>query len=181
MPTRLETPRLIVRSFEPGDAEAWVVLVNDPEVTRFLPPTAPARMETFHERLEDRLAMEHDIGYTMWAVEDKAPRAFVGQCGLRPVDQGQGPEIDLAYHYARATWNKGYGTEAAVAVLSHGLGTLKLDAIMAVAMPENVGSWRIMQKAGMRYEGLVDYYGLNGLKKYVAERDWWISPEPPCG
>jgi RimJ/RimL family protein N-acetyltransferase len=47
---------------------------------------------------------------------------------------------------------------------------------MAVAMPENVGSWRVMEKVGMRYEGTADYYGATGLKKYVAERDWWRPP-----
>ena len=47
---------------------------------------------------------------------------------------------------------------------------------MAVAMPENTGSWRVMEKAGMRYEGLVNYYGLEGLKKYLADREWWKPP-----
>jgi RimJ/RimL family protein N-acetyltransferase len=44
---------------------------------------------------------------------------------------------------------------------------------MAVAMPDNVGSWRVVETAGMRYEGGASYYGLDGLKKYVAERNWW--------
>ena len=100
------------------------------------------------------------------------------QRGIRPVDEGAGPEIDLAYHYTRASWSKGYATEAVIAVLAHGLGPVGLDRIMAVAMRENIGSWRVMEKAGMRYQGLVNYYGLEGLKKYVAERDWW---RPPAG
>ena len=109
-------------------------------------------------------------------VEDKTTGAFVGQCGLRPVDEGAGPEIDLAYHYTRASWNKGYATEAAIAVIGHGLGPVSLAAIMAVVVPENIGSWRVMEKAGMRYQGLVDYYGMAGLKKYIAAREWWRSP-----
>jgi len=28
----------------------------------------------------------------------------------------------------------------------------------------------------MRYQGLVDYYGVEGLKKYIAGREWWRSP-----
>jgi [ribosomal protein S5]-alanine N-acetyltransferase len=55
---------------------------------------------------------------------------------------------DVAYHLARASWNKSYATEAAVAVLSHGLGSVGLARVMAVALPENVGSWRVMEKAG---------------------------------
>jgi RimJ/RimL family protein N-acetyltransferase len=172
----IETPRLVIRTFEPRDAEAWIAMVNDPEVNRYLPPGPEATARTFAEALERRLAMEAQIGYSMWAVDDKATGLFVGQCGIRPVQEGAGPEIDLAYHYTRASWNKGYGTEAAVAVLAHGLGLVGLDRIMAVAMLENVGSWRIMEKAGMRYEGLVNYYGLDGLKKYVADREWWRPP-----
>jgi len=69
--------------------------------------------------------------------------------------------------------------EAAIAVLAHGLGPVGLDSIMALVVPENVGSWRVMEKVGMRYQGLADYYGLKGLKKYVAERGWWSSPLVP--
>jgi RimJ/RimL family protein N-acetyltransferase len=176
--TRLETARLVIRTFESRDAEAWVALVNDPEVVRFLPPGPAPTMETFAEVIEARHAMEREIGYAMWAVDDKTTGTFVGQCGIRPVDEGAGPEIDLAYHYTRASWSKGYATEAVIAVLAHGLGPVGLDRIMAVAMPENIGSWRVMEKAGMRYQGRVNYYGLEDLKKYVAERDWW---RPPAG
>lgn len=49
-------------------------------------------------------------------------------------------------------------------MLSHALGPLGLDEVMAVAMPDNVGSWRVMEKAGMRYEGSASYYGVDGLK-----------------
>jgi hypothetical protein len=41
-----------------------------------------------------------------------------------------------------------------------------------------VGSWRIMEKAGMRFVGPASYYGLEGLKKYVAERGEWVAPTP---
>ena len=58
-----------------------------------------------------------------------------------------------------------------------GSGRFGLDCIIAVAMPENVGSWRVMEKAGMRYVGLADYYGLEGLKKYGAEPGWWKPPQ----
>jgi [ribosomal protein S5]-alanine N-acetyltransferase len=70
----------------------------------------------------------------------------------------------------------GYATEAAIAVIGHGLGPAGLTAIMAVAVAENIGSWRVREKAGMRYQGLVDYYGMKGLKKYVAAREWWRPP-----
>jgi RimJ/RimL family protein N-acetyltransferase len=177
--TRLETARLVIRTFEARDAAPWLAMVTDPEVRRFLPSGPEPTIQDSERVIGERQAMERDLGHAMWAVEEKTTTTFVGQCGLRPVDEGAGPEIDLAYHYATACWNKGYGTEAAIAVLAHGLGPVGLNVIMAVVVPENVGSWRVMEKAGMRYEGLVDYYGMVGLKKYVAAQNWWRSPLAP--
>ena len=177
MSTRLETPRLIIRTFEPRDTEPYHAMVTDPEVTRYLPPPAsPRTMKTTQAAIEFRLAMEAEVGYAMWAVEDKTTAAFLGQCGIWAIDEDYGPENDLAYCYPRTSWNKGYGTEAVIAVLGHGLGALGLDRITAVAVQANVGSWRVLEKSGMRYEGLATYGEMADLKKYAAERQWWRAP-----
>jgi RimJ/RimL family protein N-acetyltransferase len=183
MSTRLKTGRLVIRSFEAADADSWVAMFNDPAVTRFLPGVV-GTLETFHAALEARRAMEAELGYAMWAVEEKSTGTFIGQCGLRPaatMDPSAGSEIDLSYHLTSITWNKGYGTEAVVAVLAHGLGPVGLGRVMAVALSENVGSWRVMEKSGMRYEGMASYYGFERLKKYAAERDWWTPPRVASG
>lgn len=180
MATRIEAERLVLRTFQARDGDAWVAMFSDPQVTRFLPGGAPRTKDTFETQLAARHAMEAELGYAMWAVEGKATGTFIGQCGLRPaatMDPNAGSEIDLAYHLTRASWGKGYATEAVVAVLGHGLGPVGLERVMAVALPENVGSWRVMEKAGMRYEGRAAYYGLDGLKKYGAERGWWKPPQ----
>jgi RimJ/RimL family protein N-acetyltransferase len=177
--TRLETTRLVIRTFEPGDADAWIALFSDPEVRRFLPATPAPTPEIFQGAIESRHAMERELGYAMWAVEARTTGEFLGQCGLRPaatMDPNAGSAIDLAYHFIAGSWGKGYATEAVTAVLAHAFGLLSLDGVMAVAMPDNVGSWRVMEKTGMRYEGTGSYYGVDGLKKYVAERKWWTSP-----
>jgi RimJ/RimL family protein N-acetyltransferase len=179
---RLETARLVIRPYDHGDLEAWIAMLSDPEVRRFLPPGPGPTAEMFERALESRHAMECEIGYAMWAVEERTTGTFIGQCGLRPaksMDEKAGSEIDLGYHLARASWNRGFATEAAVAVLAHGLGPLGLYSIMAVAAPGNVGSWRVMEKAGMRYEGRAEYYGSKDLKKYVAEQVWWGVPLVP--
>ena len=168
MSTRLETARLVIRTFEPMDAEPWLAMVTDPEFRRFLPPGPVPTMESFQNAIERRHAMERDHGYAMWAVDVRETGAFVGQCGFQPVER-TGPEVELAYHFNRASWNKGYATEAATEVLAHGLGSIGLDRVIALVVPENIGSWRVLEKIGMRYEGLADYYDLTGLKKYVAD------------
>ena len=61
-------------------------------------------------------------------------------------------------------------------MLAHALGPVGLDRVIAVVVPENIGSSRVAEKAGMRSAGLADYHGLTGLKTYVAERDSWQPP-----
>lgn len=169
MGIRLETARLIVRPIEPRDADAWFAMITDPEVRRYLPPAPLPARDAFFGALEKRHAMERERGYTLWAVEAKATGEFVGQSGLVPVE-GIGPEIEIAYHFAPPSWGKGYATEAAIAVLAHGLGGLGLDRIIAIVMPANLASCRVVEKAGMRFEGTAKYYGIPGLRKYAAIR-----------
>lgn len=170
MGIRLETARLIVRPLEPRDADEWLAMVSDPQVRRYLPPGPLPARDTFPGLMERRHTMERECGYALWAIEAKATGDFVGQSGLIPAE-GIGPEVEIAYHFAKSCWGKGYATEAAIAVLAHGLDRLGLERIIAIVMPGNVASCRVVEKAGMRFEGTATYYGIPDLRKYVAARD----------
>ena len=86
-----------------GFPRAWLAMVGDPEVRRFLPAGPVPTMELARRIMGEREAMERELGHAMWAVEDKTTGAFVGQCGLRPVDEGAGPEIDLVPRWTAGT------------------------------------------------------------------------------
>jgi RimJ/RimL family protein N-acetyltransferase len=59
---RLETARLVIRSFEARDGGPWLAMVNDPEVSRFLPPEPDATMELARRVIGERQAMERELG-----------------------------------------------------------------------------------------------------------------------
>ncbi len=172
---RFETARLVLRSWTPDDASSFIRLFSDPEVRRFLPPGPGPTPESASASIARRAAMEAERGFAAWAVERKDTGELIGNCGLQPIER-VGPEIELAYHYVKTSWNHGFGTEAAVGVFGRAFGPLGLERIIAICFPENVGSWRVMEKAGMRYEGIASFYGLAGLKKYVADRATWSAP-----
>jgi RimJ/RimL family protein N-acetyltransferase len=171
---RLATTRLLIRSFEQADAAAMLEVFGDPDVRKYLPPFPDPTIESMEQSVGRRMAMERDHGHGLWAVERKDTSELIGDCGLMLVE-GTGPEVELAYHYKQSAWNQGYGTEAAIACLRYGFGVVGLEQIIAICFPENVGSWRVMEKAGMRYEGMASYYGLT-LKKYIADRATWAPP-----
>jgi ribosomal-protein-alanine N-acetyltransferase len=179
MGIRIQTERLVLRSFEPRDVDPWIVMFSDPEVVRFLDRASrerPRTPEAFFAQLEVRLALEAEVGYATLAVELAETQDFIGQCGLRPASllrADGGSEIDLGYHFMSAYWGCGYATEAVRATLAHGFDVVGLNHVMAVAEPGNIASWRVLEKAGMRYEGTVSYYGTNNLCRYAAERGCW--------
>src|SRR6266568_1512431 len=162
---RLETLRLRIRSVETGDAAGMLRVFADPEVRRYLPPGPAPTLERMQAGVERRMAIERERGFGLWTVERKDTGEIIGDCGLIPVE-GKGPEIEIAYHYAHDAWNHGYGTEAAIACLGRGLGPIGLERVIAICFPDNIRSWRVMEKAGMHYVGQTSaYYGLKDLKK----------------
>jgi len=171
---RLETERLELRSATLEDADLLFKLFSIPEVWRYLPPGPPYTRERACVGIERRMKLETERGFAPLLVFRRDTGEFIGNAGLQPIPDTL--EVEIAYHYFPSAWGKGYGTEAAIAILAQGLGPLGLPQIIAICVPENVGSWRIMEKAGMRWSGLASYYGLQGLKKYVAERGVWSDP-----
>jgi RimJ/RimL family protein N-acetyltransferase len=172
---RLLTARLVIRSFRPSDAAGMLAVFGDPVVRKYLPPFPDPTLETMRASVDRRMAMERDHGHGLWAVERRDTGELIGDSGLMLVE-GTGPEVEIAYHYKQTAWNKGYGTEAAIASLAEGFGRIGLERVIAICFPENVASWRVMEKAGMIYAGTASYYGLSDLKKYLAERATWRAP-----
>jgi RimJ/RimL family protein N-acetyltransferase len=175
MSVRLETHRLVIRSFTEADGNSWLKLVNDPDVSRYTPDTGLSTLEDFSGALARRRGLEQERGFAMWAVELRDAGEFIGQCGLY-LAEGKGPEIELAYHFLPVNWGKGFATEAAMAVLGRGFGVVGLDEAIAVVIPDNVGSARVAEKAGMRrVSDNATYYGIPRLMKYAADRRSWLA------
>lgn len=64
------------------------------------------------------------------------------------------PGIEVGYGLARQYWGMGIATEAVEATLKHGFEELKLERIVAVAVPESFASRQVTEKPGMKYEGM---------------------------
>jgi ribosomal-protein-alanine N-acetyltransferase len=149
----LETERLLLRKMRLDDAEAMFAYASDPEVTRYV------LFET-HRSVEDsesflRLATEgYERGdFGGWGVVLKDSGAFVGTCGM---DVGYAPEharAELGYVLSREHWGKGLMPEAVRAVIRFGFRRMDLNRIQARCIAENTASARVMEKAGMTYEG----------------------------
>jgi RimJ/RimL family protein N-acetyltransferase len=162
----IETERLRIRPFEPeGDAEPLHELWGDPEAMQFIPGGARASVEETRQRLEALLARGRD-GWGFWAVEELESGRPVGGAGLFPLNW-EGPEIELAYHVVPSAWNRGYASEAGAALLEEAWAA-GIDQVVAVAMPGNVASRRVMEKLGMELEGPTRYREFDVVRYSIA-------------
>jgi RimJ/RimL family protein N-acetyltransferase len=147
---RLETPRLLLRPFGPGDAVLVHAVYSDPQVMRYV-ATGPMSELAFTERLlEDYGAHQQRHGYSFWAVVERSSGALIGDAGLYLTPAG---EVELGYTLGAAWWGRGYATEAAGRWLSVAFGELGMREVIALAEPANVASLRVLAKLGMRRDG----------------------------
>jgi RimJ/RimL family protein N-acetyltransferase len=170
---RLETERLILRPFEPGDEEDIHAVYSDPSTFEYLGSEPKESIEDTREvlaRVEQRL---RERGLALGAAVERASGRVIGDCGLQHLEDGE--QVEVGYRMGREYRGRGYTTEAARAWLTYGLDTLGLDRIVAVVRPENVASTRVMEKAGMRFVGPGHHYGADTVV-YEITREGRAEP-----
>ena len=149
----LHTERLILRRFMMDDADLLVELYNDSDVMRYINPVVPVtREEILEEDLPAFLSYyERFDGYGFWAAIEKESGRFLGWFHFRP-GEGAGPlEPELGYRLHRFAWNQGYATEGSRALIDKGFAELGVERVNAETMAVHIGSWRVMEKAGLRF------------------------------
>jgi [ribosomal protein S5]-alanine N-acetyltransferase len=95
---------------------------------------------------------------------------MIGWSGMQPLEDTGKTEI--GYGMEKKFWGMGIGYECAKAWLDFGFTKTDLERIYAVAQPENTGSWRIMEKLGMNFEGIETHYGLECKVYSIAKNEY---------
>jgi RimJ/RimL family protein N-acetyltransferase len=164
----LRTARLLLRQWRDEDFAAAAALFADPAVMEYLVPR-PDWAARKRAHWEQR-------GFGEWVVEIPGEAAFIGAVGLETVSYEAHftPAVEVAWRLARAYWGNGYATEAARAALNYGFEQLGLDEIVALTVPANLRSRRVMERLGMtrRPEDDFDHPNLpeGRLKRHVLYR-----------
>jgi ribosomal-protein-alanine N-acetyltransferase len=183
LPT-IETPRLILRKMTFDDAPAIFEYARDPRMSRYTVWDSPRSLQDTMQYL--RCVVD---SYTRgdpedWGLVLKDGNRFIGTCGYFAWDR----ERRLAeIHYALSGAFSGNGlmSEAVCAVIRFGFVVMGLNRVEARCMPANAASERVMQKAGMRFEGIMrdGIYAkgkFNDLKVYALLRRDWDAAQPPA-
>lgn len=89
-----------------------------------------------------------------FAIETKDVHQLIGAIELRDIDR-EHSQAELSYWIGVEWWAKGFASEAAECLVGYGFEQLHLNRIYAYHMVKNPASGRVLQKIGMRQEGLM--------------------------
>ena len=148
----IKTERLLLRELTPSDLADVHEYASDPLVSRFefWGPNTPAVTEKV---LEEWLTQQQhwpreevNLG-----VEVTTEHKLIGVITLR-MKHDANRTADFGFAFNRQYWNQGYATEAARAVIGAAFRLLNAHRVWAGCDTRNIGSYRVMEKLGMRRE-----------------------------
>jgi RimJ/RimL family protein N-acetyltransferase len=153
-PTHIETARLILRKPVVADTPLiYEAYANDAEVTRYLTWRPHRTLADGEEPAAHRLAAWESGEYFCWVITRRKEDGgeLIGMISIRP----DAWRVDLGYVLGRKFWGRGYMTEAVRAVVDYALAEPEVFRVWAVCDVENEASARVLEKAGMRREGVL--------------------------
>lgn len=165
MPLPIETARLRLRPASPDDLETWHAISRDAEQAWF--GEVRTTLEDARASLDKEARRHERHGFSLWAVELRQAGEMIGVTGLRHL--ADGPEIEVGYRFLERCWGNGYATEAARAAIAFGLDELRLERIVAVTLPGNRASRRVLEKCGLNFVGVMHVYGYAHVKYAIAQ------------
>ncbi len=151
-PETLETARLYLRPPRMEDAEAiFEQYAQDAAVTKYLtwrPHRDIEETRAFVRRCQD---VWRDASAFPWAIIRKAGGQLLGMIEMR-ID---GHRVDLGYGLAQGYWGQGYTPEVVAAIMDWAWQQPTVYRVWAVCDIENQASARVLEKVGMRREGVL--------------------------
>lgn len=150
----LETERLILRKVTEQDIQDIYAYSSIEEVARYVTwdrHQTIADTEAFVSFIHNRYENQE---IAPWGMEYKDSGKLIGTIDF----VSWSPEhhcAEIGYVLSPDHWGKGIMTEAAKAIIEFGFTKMDLVRIQAKCFAENVGSARVMEKAGMTFEGIL--------------------------
>lgn len=163
----LETSRLSLRELTANDAEFILKLLNDPLWHRYIGDRGIRTVEGARDYIVNGPMESYQRrGFGLFLTLLKGDKVPIGICGLIKRDSLQ--DVDIGFAFLPEFRGQGYAFEAAAATLKYGLKALDLERIVAITSLDNERSGHLLEKIGMKLEGVVQLSGGNEEVKLYA-------------
>lgn len=152
---RLETERLTLRRFTVEDADSmfnnWA---SDNEVTKFLTWPTHKCIEDSKSFINYCIDKYSDLSFYNWAIELKDSHELIGNISIEHINE-ETNNMMLGWVIGKKYWGNGYVPEAGNRVIDIMFNKVGINCMVALHDVNNPNSGRVMQKLGMKYEGII--------------------------
>lgn len=153
LPT-LTTPRLTLRRITNADAQDIFAYSRDPEVSRHVLWDAHRSIHDARTYIRYITRQYRSGEPSSWGIELRETGRLIGTIGYMWWNREYN-SAEVGYSLSRQYWNQGLMTEALREVIRFGFEEMRLHRIEAQHEITNPPSGRVMEKVGMRKEGVL--------------------------
>jgi ribosomal-protein-alanine N-acetyltransferase len=151
----IETQRLFLRELDAErDAEFILELVNEPAWIKNIGNRKIHSIEDARGYILNGPAPSYrQHGFGLYLVGLKETDQSIGICGLIKRDSLE--DVDIGFAFLERFWSKGYAVESARAVMDSAAERHKLTRVVAITVPTNRDSIKLLEKIGFKFEKMI--------------------------
>lgn len=153
----LETARLKLRRLSIHDAGDIFDYASDPDVSKYVLWEHHRTIADSKSYLKHVLFLYEKGIPASWGIVLKEDNKLIGTGGFQWWSVADS-KAEVGYVISKSYWNKGCMTEALEEILRFGFEQMALERIEAKCFIQNAASERVMEKCGMKLEGVLRSY-----------------------
>lgn len=149
----LESGRLILRRYQLEDAsDMYHNWACDFDVTRFLSWSPHENIDMTKEIIEIWMNQYQYDNIYNWGIQLKTSGTLIGGISVITLNEMHF-SCEIGYCIGKQFWGNGFTTEALMTIIPFLFDCVGMNRISANHDTKNIASGRVMQKAGLFYEG----------------------------
>ena len=146
----IETDRMILRKFSIDDYQSVYEFGSNVEVQKYTGDEILTSLNLAKAIITEVLFSDYKkYGYGRLAAIFKPENKIIGFAGLKYLPEFA--KTDIGFRFLPEYWGKGIATEVSLAIIRYGFEILKLENIIGIADPMNIGSCRVLEKVGLKF------------------------------
>ena len=178
VPVFIEGERICFLPHSSEHINLYIKWINDPKVRKYSRNVIPVRIDDAKKWFEPQEGrVRNFIVFEIWHKKDKKP---VGNTFLTDIDWINGwANVGMTIGEPNY-WNKNIATEATELIIEYAFNELNLNKLHGVVIVDNIGSWKVAEKTGFKFEGIhKDELFVDGkyvdVKTYGLLKDDWVK------
>ncbi|MFH4964746.1 GNAT family N-acetyltransferase [Gaetbulibacter sp. M235] len=146
-----ETNRLVISKISLEDAPFFLKLVNTPNWIKYIGDRNLKTIKDAEVYLTNGILKSYkELGFGFYKLQNKFDNESIGICGL--VKREQLEEVDFGFAFLPEFEGQGFGFEASTAILKLAQEKFQLKKLLAITLPINSNSVKLLEKLGFTYE-----------------------------